>query len=149
MNGRILLIGGVGSGKTTLRQRLLRESLVYRKTQVLEFSRLFVDCPGEYLEMPRYYHVLIDASHRAAEVWAVQDATRRRSYFPPNFAKAFAKPVVGIVTKIDHEKADPAAAAAHLRRAGIADPVYLVSALSGEGIAYLADRLGYAGEGPA
>jgi ethanolamine utilization protein EutP len=149
LSHRILLIGGVGSGKTTLKQRLLREALVYRKTQVLEFSRLFVDCPGEYLEVPRYYHVLIDASHRAAEVWAVQDATRRRSFFPPNFAKAFAKPVVGIVTKIDHDKADPAAAAAHLYRAGIAAPLYLVSALSGEGIAALAARIGSAGEDPA
>ena len=149
MNNRILLIGGVGSGKTTLKQRLLREALVYRKTQVLEFTRLFVDCPGEYLEVPRYYHVLIDASHRAAEVWAVQDATKRRSFFPPNFARAFSKPVIGVVTKIDHEKADSAAAVAHLCQAGIADPVYLVSALSGEGIAALADRLGAADEGSA
>lgn len=141
MSGKILLIGGVGTGKTTLKQKLMAQALVYRKTQVLEFSSLFVDCPGEYLEIPRYYHVLIDTGHRVSEIWAVQDATRRRTFFPPNFAKAFAKPVVGIVTKVDREDAGAEKAADYLRAAGISGPIYRVSALSGEGIADLALRL--------
>ena len=141
MSHRILLIGGVGAGKTSLKQRLLSETLVYRKTQVLEFSSLFVDCPGEYVEMPRYYHVLVDAGHRVSEIWALQDATRSRAFFPPNFAKAFTRPVIGIVTKIDHDKANAKMAAEYLRLAGFAERQCFVSALTGEGVDVLAKRL--------
>lgn len=141
MTAKILLIGSIGAGKTSLKQKLLRQALSYRKTQVLEFSDLFIDCPGEYLEIPRYYHVLIDAGHRAAEVWAIQDATRTRSYYPPNFASAFSKPVVGIVTKIDRTDATPARAEDYLRLAGIKECLYRVSAVAGTGVDMLSRRL--------
>lgn len=147
MTPKILLIGSVGAGKTSLKQSLLREPLVYRKTQVLEFSSLFVDCPGEYVEMPQYYHVLVDAGHRVSEIWAIQDATRTRAYFPPNFAKAFNKPIIGVVTKIDHERADAVKAAEYLRLAGFTGQPYLVSALTGEGVGALAERLTFPADG--
>ncbi|HEY3423702.1 MAG TPA: EutP/PduV family microcompartment system protein [Negativicutes bacterium] len=141
MSNKILLIGGVGAGKTSLKQKLLCQTLIYRKTQVLEFSNLFVDCPGEYLEMPKYYHVLIDTSHRVAEVWALQDATRRRSFYPPNFAQAFRKPVIGIITKIDKQDACATMAENFLRQAGISDVMYHVSAQNDEGIDALVRHL--------
>ncbi len=50
---KILLIGGIGAGKTSLKQMLLNEDVSYQKTQMLDFSRLFLDCPGEYLEIAR------------------------------------------------------------------------------------------------
>ena len=59
MKSHILLIGGVGAGKTTLKQYLMNEAQAYRKTQMLEFKGFFIDCPGEYLQMPTYYRVLI------------------------------------------------------------------------------------------
>ena len=59
--GKILLIGGIGAGKTSLKQMIMNEQVSYRKTQMLDYSELFIDCPGEYLEIPRFYHVLIDA----------------------------------------------------------------------------------------
>ena len=138
MGNKILLIGGIGAGKTTLKQCLLNESLVYLKTQALDYSSLFIDCPGEYLEIPRYYHVLIDASFGAAEVWALHDATRRTCPFPPKFATAFRRPVVGIVTKIDQENACPEVAEDNLRKAGITGQIYQVSAKTGTGIPELA-----------
>lgn len=140
MKPRILLIGGVGAGKTTLKQCLMHETPVYRKTQMLDFKGLFIDCPGEYLQMPTYYRVLIDASHRVAEVWALQDASCKRTLFPPNFVKVFNKPVVGIITKIDRPDAAPAAAEKFLRQAGIATPVIPVSAREGLGVEPLVRR---------
>ena len=138
MKNKILLMGGVGAGKTTLKQRLLNESLVYLKTQSLDYSSIFIDCPGEYLEIPRYYHVLIDASFAAVEVWALHDATRRNCPFPPKFATAFRRPVIGIVTKVDHGDACPENAESNLRKAGIVGQIYRISAKSGEGIQELA-----------
>ena len=141
MKPRILLIGGVGAGKTTLKQSLMHETQEYRKTQMLEFKGLFSDCPGEYLQMPTYYRVLIDASHRVAEIWALQDATNRRTLFPPNFAHVFNKPVVGIVTKIDREDAVPVTAEKFLKQAGFSQPLFQISAREGLGMGPLVQRM--------
>lgn len=111
------------------------------KTQVLTYTDAFIDCPGEYLEIPRYYHVIIDASHQVAEVWALQDARSSRSVYPPGFARVFTKPVVGVVTKIDLPDADIERAVAFLRSAGIEGPIYLTSAVTGEGCEELRSRL--------
>lgn len=141
MKNKILLIGGVGAGKTTLRQRLLQEALVYRKTQALDFKGVFIDCPGEYIQIPTYYRVLIDASHRVREVWALQDASAKRSPYPPNFARVFKNIVVGIVTKQDREDANPDLAGRYLQQAGFGDIVYTISARENVGMEPLTQRL--------
>jgi ethanolamine utilization protein EutP len=134
MRKKILLIGGIGAGKTTLKQKLLNQSMVYLKTQALDFSSIFIDCPGEYLEIPRHYHVLINAGLGAAEIWALHDATRRNCPYPPKFALAFRRPIIGIISKIDHPEAEPEIAEAYLRKAGITGRIYHVSAQEGSGI---------------
>jgi ethanolamine utilization protein EutP len=139
--GRILLIGGIGAGKTSLKQILMREQISYHKTQMLDYSQTFIDCPGEYLEIPRFYHVLIDASHQVSEIWAMQDATKRRSFYPPNFAKVFKKPIIGVITKTDLPTANPEMAASYLSYAGIKEPFYSISIIRGEGIEPLRTRL--------
>lgn len=139
--GKILLIGGIGAGKTTLKQMLMHEQINYQKTQMLNYSQIFIDCPGEYLEIPRFYHVLIDASHQVSEIWALQDATKRRTFYPPKFAKVFTKPIVGIITKIDLLTASLEQAASYLTYAGIKEPFYPISMITGEGIEPLRTRL--------
>lgn len=140
--GKILLIGGIGAGKTTLKQKLSNEEVTYHKTQMLDFSNVFVDCPGEYLEIPRYYHVLIDTSHRVSEIWALQDPTKSRAIYPPNFTKTFRKPVIGIITKIDLPQADLERSMTYLDKAGIKqDKIYQISAMTGAGIDGLKARM--------
>ncbi len=139
--GKILLIGGIGAGKTSLKQMLMNEHVSYRKTQVLDFSQLFIDCPGEYLEIPRFYHVLIDASHQVSEIWALQDATKQRTFYPPKFAKVFNKPIIGIITKVDLAQANVEQASSYLTYAGIEDPFYPTSIMDGKGYEPLRMRL--------
>ena len=43
---KVLLVGGVGAGKSTFRQRLLAEPIEYAKTQALELFGPVVDSPG-------------------------------------------------------------------------------------------------------
>lgn len=139
--GRILLIGGIGAGKTSLKQMLMNEQVSYRKTQMLDYSQVFIDCPGEYLEIPRFYHVLIDTSHQVSEIWALQDATKPRTFYPPKFAKVFNKPVMGIITKVDLPKANVEQATSFLTYAGISEPCFQTSIMSGEGYDPLRMRL--------
>ena len=139
--GKILLIGGIGAGKTSLKQMIMNEQVSYRKTQMLDYSELFIDCPGEYLEIPRFYHVLIDASHQVSEIWALQDATKQRAFYPPKFAKAFNKPIIGIITKVDLPKANIEQAVTYLAYAGITDPFYSTSITNREGFSQLRMRV--------
>ncbi|MDR3601064.1 MAG: EutP/PduV family microcompartment system protein [Desulfosporosinus sp.] len=139
--GKILLIGGIGAGKTSLKQMLMNEEVRYLKTQMLDFSQIFIDCPGEYLEIPRFYHVLIDTSHQVSEIWALQDATKQRTFYPPKFAMVFNKPIIGIITKVDLPKANVQQAVSYLASAGIAEPFYPTSIMNQAGFSLLRLRL--------
>lgn len=134
MSGQIMLIGGVGSGKTTLKQALSGETPHYLKTQAISYGPAFIDIPGEYLEIPKFYHIIISSSAQAKEIWAIQDAGSVRSLFAPNFFAIFRQPVRGIITKCDLATARKAKAREYLRLAGVKEPYIEVAALTGQGL---------------
>ncbi|WP_432452364.1 MULTISPECIES: EutP/PduV family microcompartment system protein [unclassified Agarivorans] len=101
MPKRLMLIGQSECGKTTLIQSLQQQPLHYQKTQTLDFVSSAIDTPGEYLENPRLYSALINASYDADVIAFVQSASNPYSIFAPQFASAFNKPVIGVVTKVD------------------------------------------------
>ncbi|MGI6686269.1 MAG: EutP/PduV family microcompartment system protein [Bacillota bacterium] len=132
---RVMLVGAVGSGKTTLAKVFNNEEAgTVKKTQSLEYSACSIDTPGEFMENPSYYRALFATSLEADAVIFVQDATRNKSIFPPGFASAFSKGTVGVVTKIDHPKADVNKAVTFLKSLGLSGPIVVVSALKGDGI---------------
>ena len=59
---KIILIGNVSCGKTTLCQYLNGQELSYKKTQALEVVRTTIDTPGEYLEHRSFLQALIVTS---------------------------------------------------------------------------------------
>jgi len=130
-----ILMGMSGCGKTTLIQALHGEALQYDKTQTVERHLQFIDTPGEYMERRYLYRALIVTAADAELIGLVQDVGREVSWIPPAFATTFAKPVFGIVTKIDlaQNEAEIAQAREALERAG-ADPVFEVSAVNGTGL---------------
>jgi len=129
-----VLMGMSGCGKTTLIQALLGEELRYAKTQTVERNLHFIDTPGEYIEHRQFYRALIMAAVDADQIGLVQDVGRA-SWIPPAFASTFAKPVFGIVSKVDLAIDEVEIAEAHdvLKRAG-ADPIFEVSAVTGRGL---------------
>ncbi|SDH21134.1 MULTISPECIES: EutP/PduV family microcompartment system protein [Clostridia] len=132
---RVMLVGAVGSGKTTLARVLNKEETeTVTKTQSLEYSACSIDTPGEFVENPFYYRALFATSLEADAVVFIQDATRNRSIFPPGFAAAFSKRTIGVVTKIDHPQADGERAKSFLKSLGLNGSIAVVSAFTGEGI---------------
>lgn len=103
---KIMLVGRIGSGKTTLSQRITEKNIKYDKTQMIEFGSDIIDTPGEYLESRGYYPALIVTSMEADYIGLVMDGSSSNNSFPPEFAKMFTKPVIGIITKIDLLQAD-------------------------------------------
>ncbi|KQX68436.1 EutP/PduV family microcompartment system protein [Paenibacillus sp. Root444D2] len=138
---KVMLIGAVGAGKSTLIKALFGESEPATKTQSLIYRDWIIDTPGEYSENPLYYRSLIATSQETAVVVLVQDAARYRNYFPPGFEQGFPVLTIGVVTKIDHPKADIDRAITLLRQSLPEGEIFLTSAASAVGIQRLKERL--------
>ena len=126
-------------GKTTLTQRIHGLDIEYEKTQMLTYSNDILDTPGEYMENRMLYKALIVSSYDCDVVGMVQACDEERNIFPPNFATAFSKPVIGIVTKADLG-GNPEKAKEILEMAG-AEKVFIVSAYENKGIEELVKYL--------
>ena len=138
---RLLLVGGVGCGKTTLLQRLEGREIRYAKTGEMYTSGCVIDTPGEYLELPWFKHALRLASFEVELVVLLASATVTESRFQPGFTTFFMPPSLGVVTKVDiASPAEVKVAGDHLRLAG-ATEILEVSAVTGAGIAGLAARI--------
>jgi ethanolamine utilization protein EutP len=138
---RILLVGSVGCGKTTLLQRLHGAELSYSKTETIYTDGHVVDTPGEYLELPWFKHALRLASFEVELVVMLASATVAEAKFPPGFTTFFMPPSIGVVTKTDlADSSQIGAAGDYLRLAG-ATEVLTVSAVTGDGIDDLLVRL--------
>lgn len=136
---KILLIGKSMCGKTTLTQRIHGLDIEYEKTQMLTYSNDILDTPGEYMENRMLYKALIVSSYDCDVVGMVQACDEERNIFPPNFATAFSKPVIGIVTKADLG-GNPEKAKEILEMAG-AEKVFIVSAYENKGVEKLVKYL--------
>ena len=77
---RVIMVGHVACGKTTLSQRLNGLKQTYQKTQALEFLQNSIDTPGEYLERRSLVHALMVTSVEA-DVRAVYPRCDGRTFY--------------------------------------------------------------------
>ncbi|MBR3795682.1 MAG: EutP/PduV family microcompartment system protein [Clostridia bacterium] len=138
---KIMLVGHVACGKTTLCQRLNGLKQEYKKTQALEVINHTIDTPGEYLEHRSFMRSLTVTAVEVDLVLFLQDATSERFLFSPGQSVAFPIPVIGVVTKTDIATKEQTAQAVELLELAGADPVFCISSISGEGMDALIDYL--------
>jgi ethanolamine utilization protein EutP len=80
---------------------MTEKKIYYKKTQAPEFlDGVFLDTPGEYIEN-RLYSAISVLSADCDAIAIFQECTNLSVVFPPSFAGMFAKPVIGIITKVD------------------------------------------------
>lgn len=132
---KIIFAGSTGSGKTTLCQRLHGQQMAYKKTQAVENFEQAIDTPGECIENRYLYKMLLVSSVDADVIGLAQDCTKEESYFPPGFATMFAKPVIGIVTKVELAQSDEDIEKArdYLEAAGV-ERIFEVSSMENVGV---------------
>lgn len=141
---KVMIIGAIGAGKSSLTKALLGKSTPIQKTQALTYEDWIVDTPGEYTENPLYYKAIMATSLEVGRIILIQDATKQRTIFPPGFAHGFLnKKPIGVVTKMDHTNADVERAISFLQKAlPPGAMIVLTSALKGLGITELLRLLG-------
>ena len=98
---KVMFVGPVGVGKTTLTQRLHGLSLDYQKTQTIQFHDSIIDTPGEFLQYRKFYNALSVTAMEADVIGLLCAADSRQQFFPEGFGALFSKEVVGIITKMD------------------------------------------------
>ncbi len=131
---KLLLVGAVSCGKTTLCQRLNGLRQEYRKTQALEVVNHTIDTPGEYLEHRSYLRNLMVTATGTELVLFLIDPTQERFMYSPGQATAFMLPVAGVVTKADLASPEQLARARELLELAGADPIFTVSSVDGTGM---------------
>lgn len=141
---KIMLVGAVGTGKTTLTQRIEGKELTYHKTQAIESGSCIVDTPGEFTQRRQFYSALQVTSSSVDYIGLLQSVDERFDAFPPAFSSMFSKPVIGIVTKIDKATSNEEISKTQLalEQAG-ASRIFKVSSLEDTGIEELLAFLEY------
>ena len=136
---KLILIGRSESGKTTLKQALNREKIQYDKTQYIHYNDLMIDTPGEYAQTHHLGYALALYAYEADVVGLLAAATEPYTLFPPNITCMVNRDVIGIITKINHPKANRELAKLWLKNSGCSK-IFQVDSVTGEGVDKL---LGY------
>ena len=138
---KIMLIGSIACGKTTLCQRLNGMEQKYKKTQALEVINQTIDTPGEYLEHRSFLSSLMVTSVETDLVLFLLDATQERYMYSSGQAASFPVPAVGVVTKIDIATEVQRRNARELLALAGADPIFEISTADGTGMDLLLEYL--------
>ena len=137
---KIILIGRVAAGKTTLTQALRGEDIHYYKTQYVNYLDTIIDTPGEYTELRQTSGALALYSYEADIVGLVLSANEPYSIFSPCITSLVNREVIGIITGIDKPDANVERVERWLRLAGC-KRIFPLSAYTGEGVRDLLEYL--------
>lgn len=98
---KIMFVGPIGVGKTTLTQRIEGVEIIYAKTQTVQFHDDIIDTPGEFVQHRLMYNALLVTAAEADILGFLISAKEKEQMFPPGFASLFNKPAIGIIAKMD------------------------------------------------
>ena len=139
---RLILMGRVAAGKTTLMQALKGEQLHYCKTQYINYTDTIIDTPGEYTEVHTLSAALAVYSYEADVIGLVISANEPFCVFPPHCAYHVNREVVGIIAGIDKPDANVPMVELWLRNCGC-KRLFYVSSYTGEGLDTIIEYLNH------
>ena len=142
MKKKIMFMGRSGAGKTTIMQALYGEDIAYKKTQYVNYSQYIIDPPGEYIEDKQFGFALALYSYEVDVIGFILAANEPFSLYSPGTVAMATREVIGIVTQINAEDANPELAAEWLRLAGC-EKIFFVDSVTREGLDKLIAHLGW------
>ena len=137
---KLMLIGRVAAGKTTLTQALRGEEIKYYKTQYVYHHDTVIDTPGEYTERRETSGALALYAYEADIVGLVLSANEPYSIFSPCLTSMVNREVIGIISGIDKPDANVERVTRWLKLAGC-KKIFPVCAITGEGLRELIEYL--------
>lgn len=137
---KLILMGRVAAGKTTLTQALKGEQIHYCKTQYINYTDTIIDTPGEYTEVNKLGAALALYAYEADIVGLVISTNEPFCVFPPNCTCLVNREVVGIVSGVDKPDANIPQVERWLKNCGC-KKIFHVSSYTGEGLNDIIDYL--------
>ncbi|MBQ4145951.1 MAG: EutP/PduV family microcompartment system protein [Clostridia bacterium] len=137
---RMMLVGRSESGKTTLTQAIRGENIRYQKTQGVAYTDILIDTPGEYIQTRHLGAAVALYAYEAQVIGLLLSATEPYSLYSPCITNMVNREVIGIVTKINDENANPERAERWLRLAGC-KKIFFVDSVKGEGVREIVEYL--------
>ncbi|AQP53764.1 hypothetical protein CBF34_08425 [Vagococcus penaei] len=95
---RILLIGTDNSGKARLASQLNCEMTEVKNRASLVYGKETIIVPETYLASPWMHKHIISLQQSVNLVVMIWTDQQTRKIYPPQFAKAFTKPVIGMIS---------------------------------------------------
>ncbi|MBQ7373868.1 MAG: EutP/PduV family microcompartment system protein [Clostridia bacterium] len=142
MKRKIMFMGRSGAGKTTITQALYGEDIAYKKTQYVNYSKYIIDPPGEYIEDKQFGFALALYSYEVDVIGLILAANEPFSLYSPGTVAMATREVIGIVTQINADGADPALAEEWLKIAGC-EKIFFVDSVTRQGLDELISYLGW------
>ena len=142
MKKKIMFMGRSGAGKTTITQALYGEDIAYKKTQYVNYSKYIIDPPGEYIEDKQFGFALALYSYEVDVIGLILAANEPFSLYSPGTVAMATREVIGIVTQINAEDANPALAKEWLEIAGC-EKIFFIDSVTREGLDDLINYLGW------
>lgn len=129
---RIVFVGEVGAGKTTLFNALQGNFSLANKTQALEFNDTgCVDTPGEFFSHPRLYHALISTLADCDILVYVHAANNPECRIPAGLLTIYPHMRrLAVISKIDAPDADVPAARELLSLHNFEEPIVAINSLN-------------------
>ena len=134
------MVGRSESGKTTLSQAIRGENIRYQKTQGVAYTDILIDTPGEYIQTRHLGAAVALYAYEAQVIGLLLSATEPYSLYSPCITNMVNREVIGIVTKINDENANPERAERWLRLAGC-KKIFFVDSVKGEGVREIVEYL--------
>lgn len=137
---KIMLVGRSEAGKTTLAQALRDKEIKYEKTQSISYDDVIIDTPGEYIQTKHLGSALAVYAYEADVVGLLVGSNEPYSLYGPCITGMCNREVIGIVTKINDERANVPLAESWLKLAGCRK-IFKVDSATGEGLPQLKEYL--------
>ncbi|MEZ2575327.1 EutP/PduV family microcompartment system protein [Buttiauxella ferragutiae] len=140
---RIVFVGAVGAGKTTLFNALQGNYSQARKTQTVEFSDTGnIDTPGEFFSHPRLYAALINTLTDAELLIYVHAANDSQCRIPAGLLDIYPHlKRVAVISQIDLPDANIAQTEELLINSGFAPPIFALNSLDASSVRQLENYL--------
>lgn len=131
-----ILVGEVGCGKTALMKALLQHHDEVRKTQAAVYHpNNVIDTPGEFSVRPSYYGALLATVVEVDTIIYLQPANSARFSLPAGLLQVYPdKRVIGVISKADLPDANLERARRILQENAIAEPYFVTSAITKDGV---------------
>ncbi len=115
---KVLFLGAIDAGKTSLIQRLTQDRVWEDKTGCVIYGD-WIDTPGELFENQGFFRRLLQLTNQADLVLWVVDATKPMLGNHLEYRRLIETPVIGIATKIDLESANLLQVSKRMQELGI------------------------------